>query len=70
MEHHTTALAIALQIGATIRVDLEDRGAAIPAGENMIEPTGDVEANKSYACLTPIRDQACSFRRVQSHRGG
>jgi hypothetical protein len=34
----------ALQIGAGIRVVMEDRGAAIPAGEDMIEPAGDVEA--------------------------
>ncbi len=30
--------------GSVIRVVMEDRGAAIAAGENMIEPAGDVEA--------------------------
>jgi hypothetical protein len=44
MERHTIPLAIALQIGAAIRVVLEDRGAAIPVGEDMREPARKVEA--------------------------
>lgn len=41
MQRHAIAVAIALEalrIGAVIRVVMEDRGAAIPAGEDMIEP--------------------------------
>jgi hypothetical protein len=47
MQRHAIALAIALQalqIGAVIRVVMEDRDTAIPAGEDMIEPAGDVES--------------------------
>lgn len=47
MPRHAIALAIALealQIGAVILVIIEDRGAAIAAGENMIEPPRDVES--------------------------
>jgi len=47
VERHAIAVAIALGallIGAVIRVVMEDRGAAIAAGEDMIEPAGDVEA--------------------------
>lgn len=72
MERHAIALAIALavlQIGVIIRFVMEDRGAAIAAGEDMIEPAGDVEAwlvghrgertvrelLSHYACPTPIR---------------
>lgn len=41
MERHAIAWTIALQTpdSAAIRVVLEDRGATIPAGEDMIEPT-------------------------------
>ena len=51
-----------------IRVVIEDRGAAIPAGEDMIAPAGDVESwlaghwghavsevISQYACLALIR---------------
>lgn len=44
---HAIALAIALeafQIGAVIRVVMEDRGAAIPTSEDVIEPAGAIEA--------------------------
>jgi hypothetical protein len=44
MQRHAIALAIALQIGAVIRVVMEDRDTAIHAGEDMIEPAGDVES--------------------------
>ena len=46
VERYAIALAIAfeaLQIGTGIRV-MQDRGAAIPAGEDVIEPSGEVEA--------------------------
>jgi len=46
VQRHAIALAIAFkagQIGAVIRVVMEDRGAAIAAGEDMIKPAGDVE---------------------------
>lgn len=45
MERHAIALAIALeaiQIGAGIRVVMEDCGAAIAAGEGVIEPAGEI----------------------------
>jgi len=71
MQRHAIALAIALealQIGTVIRVVMEDRRAAIPAGEDMIAPAGDVESwlaghwghavsevISQYACLALIR---------------
>jgi hypothetical protein len=47
MQRHAIAVAIALealQIGAGVRVVMEDRGTAIPVDEDMIKPAGDVEA--------------------------
>jgi anti-sigma regulatory factor (Ser/Thr protein kinase) len=47
MQRHAIAVAIvleALQIGVAILVVMEDRGPAIAAGEDVIEPTWDVEA--------------------------
>jgi hypothetical protein len=66
MQRHAIPLEIALdalQIGAVIRVVMEDRGRAIAAGEDMIKPAGDVEAwlagyngvgISPYSCPTPI----------------
>lgn len=47
MQRHAIVLAIALQafqIGAVIRGVMEDRDTAVPAGEDMLEPAGDVES--------------------------
>ena len=47
MERHFIALAIALQIGSAMRVLLENRGTAIPASEEMIEPARE---RRGVAC--------------------
>jgi len=47
MQRHAIAVTIALkalQIGAVIRVVMEDRGAAIAAGEDMMEPASEIES--------------------------
>jgi hypothetical protein len=47
MQRHAIAVAIvpqAFQIGAVIRIVMEDGCAAILEGEEMITPAGDVEA--------------------------
>ena len=46
MQRHAIALAMAmaLQIGAGIRVVMKDRGAAIAADEDMIVPAGNAES--------------------------
>jgi hypothetical protein len=47
MECHAISLAIALetfQIGVVICQVMEDRRAAIPAGEDMMEPARDAES--------------------------
>ena len=67
MQRHAIAVTIALkalQIGAVIRVVMEDRGAAIPAGEGMIEPARDVESwlagqGVSVAAGIAISQYAC-----------
>jgi hypothetical protein len=42
-DHRGIALE-ALQIGAVIRVIMEDRGAAIAASEDMVEPAWEIES--------------------------
>jgi hypothetical protein len=44
MQRHAIVLVIAFQIGVVIPVVMEDRSAAIAAGEDMIEPAGNVHA--------------------------
>jgi len=53
-----------LQIGTVIHIVMEDRGAAIAVGEDVIEPTWDVEAwraghEESSAGRVVISQYAC-----------
>jgi hypothetical protein len=67
MQRHAIVLAIvleALQIGVAIRVVMEDRRAAIPAGQDMIEPDREIESwlaghGRSVAGGVVIRQYAC-----------
>lgn len=74
-------MAIALeafQIGAGIRVVMEDRGAAIAAGEDMIEPAREIESwhaghggeHSEWSCNKSIRmpdpNSMLTFGRVPS----